>query len=438
METIRFDLTAPVGDFKRMNAVNNGPVHKRHAADQALGNLPAYRAARIPFARNHDASYCAAYGAEHTVDVSAIFPCFDADENDPASYDFACTDEYILVTQEAGTETFYRLGQRIEHTIRKYNIHPPRDFAKWARICEHIIRHYNEGWADGYRLGLSYWEIWNEPDMTEDDAPYAAKTTWGGTKAQFFDFYETAAKHLKACFPHLHIGGPALCGRLDWAEDFLRMARDRQVPLDFFSHHLYCTDPKVFAERIRAVRALLDRYGFEKTESILNEWNYVRDFEGQWAYSLKKMIGAKGASFTLACMAEGQKNPVDMLMYYDARANSGMNCIFEPSTYGVRKGYYALYWFGMMYDRREVRAKEEPEHIWTLCGVDGAGKSLTMLTHYDENDDAAPRTVHLDFGRKGFYEVTLLGHGADTATFYMTDDPTLTLPVHTIALVREV
>lgn len=438
MDTIRFELDHPGSTFKRMNAVNNGPVHKRHASDQALGNLPAYRAARIPFARNHDASYCAAYGAEHTVDVSAIFPCFDADENDPASYDFACTDEYILVTQEAGTETFYRLGQRIEHTIKKYNIHPPRDFAKWARICEHIIRHYNEGWANGFCMNLSYWEIWNEPDLAQDDAPYAAKTTWGGTQAQFFDFYETAAKHLKACFPHLHIGGPAIAGRLDYAEDFLRMAKERQVPIDFFSFHFYGTDPKVFAAKIRDVRAMLDRYGFAGVESILNEWNYVRDFEKNWSYSLKKMIGAKGASFVLACMAEGQKNPVDMLMYYDARANCTMNGMFEVATYAPRKGYYPFYWFGMMYDRREVRAENEPEHIFTLCGVDGAGKSLTMLTHYDENDDAAPRTVRLDFGRKAFYEVTLVGHGEETATFYLTDDPTLTLPVHTIALVREV
>ena len=64
----------------------------------------------------------------------------------------------------AGTEPSYRLGQSIEHWIKKYGVNPPKDFAKWARICEHVVRHYNEGWADGFKLNITYWEIWNEPD----------------------------------------------------------------------------------------------------------------------------------------------------------------------------------------------------------------------------------------------------------------------------------
>ena len=41
---------------------------------------------------------------------------------------------------------------------------PPKDYAKWARICEHIITHYTEGWADGFNYKITYWEIWNEPE----------------------------------------------------------------------------------------------------------------------------------------------------------------------------------------------------------------------------------------------------------------------------------
>lgn len=232
MKTLHFDPSKPVGAFKPMNAVNNGPCHVRHATDQWRSNLDTYRAAKIPFARNHDAAFCNTYGGEFTVDISAIFPDFEADVNDPASYDFACTDEYILVTKEAGTETFYRLGQKIEHQIRKHNTLPPKDFFKWAQICEHVIRHYNEGWANGFFHGIRYWEIWNEPDLDADDA--ANKRTWGGTQAQFFKFYEIAAKHLKKCFPDRKIGGPALAGREDWAKDFLSYVRENNVPMDFF------------------------------------------------------------------------------------------------------------------------------------------------------------------------------------------------------------
>lgn len=98
MEILTFDLTKRLGGFKPMNAVNNGPVHKRHANDQYRSNFETYRAAKIPYARNHDAAFWQGYGGEFSVDISAIFPNFDADVDDPASYDFACTDEYIAVT----------------------------------------------------------------------------------------------------------------------------------------------------------------------------------------------------------------------------------------------------------------------------------------------------------------------------------------------------
>ncbi|MBO5021618.1 MAG: hypothetical protein J6D52_13220, partial [Clostridia bacterium] len=77
------------------------------------GNFDAYKEAGFPYARNHDAAFCAGYGGEHTVDITAVFPDFDADPYDPASYDFACTDHYSARIMEAGTEVFYRLGQKI-------------------------------------------------------------------------------------------------------------------------------------------------------------------------------------------------------------------------------------------------------------------------------------------------------------------------------------
>ena len=93
MGTIKFDLSRNDGKFKIMHAVNNGPVYKRYVGTvPKRNNLEEYKALRIPYARNHDASYYDVYGGEHTVDISAIFPNFDADVNDPASYDFVCTD----------------------------------------------------------------------------------------------------------------------------------------------------------------------------------------------------------------------------------------------------------------------------------------------------------------------------------------------------------
>lgn len=229
MMILHFNMANKYGGFKPLNAVNGGPWCNRSSAWQKRSNFSDYKAAKIPYTRNHDSNICGSvYGGPYTVDITAIFPRFDADPYSADSYDFACTDESVLVPLEARTKTFYRLGQSIEHQVKKHGTVPPADFEKWAVICEHIIRHYTEGWADGFDAGIEYWEIWNEPSNSD------GKTCWGGTKEQFFDLYTVTAKHLKACFPSLKIGGPSSMFHLDWVGDFLDHLKENDAPLDFF------------------------------------------------------------------------------------------------------------------------------------------------------------------------------------------------------------
>ena len=436
MENLKFDLSREGKPFKILNAVNGGPWHKRHVDDQYRSNLEDYKAARIPYSRNHDSAACGIYGGPYSHDVSCIFPDFNADPYDPASYDFACTDESILVCLEAGTETFFRLGQTIEHQIKKHNTLPPKDFRKWSVVCEHIIRHYNEGWADGYRLNIRYWEIWNEPDQDPDDAPN--KRTWGGTEAQFFDLYETAARHLKNCFPHLMIGGPALTYDENWADRFLGEMRRREIPIDFFSWHIYCTEPAVMTERAEHLKALLVKHGYGGAETILSEWNYVKGWTKDFLCSVKTIHGVKGAAFTLACMCAAQQAPVDMLMYYDTRP-SVFNGAFDFYTYEKLPGYYALYWYGMFYDmEKEICAENAVDGVYSLCGTDKNGKVTAVVVYYSDRDDAPDKTVRVDFGREGRYAICLLDkqHCGDPAG--TTEELTFNMQVQSAVLIREV
>ncbi len=435
METLKFDLSKKAGAFKMMNCVNNGPVHRRHTDSQKRSNFKAYMEARIPYARNHDAAFFATYGAEHTVDINAVFPDFDADPTLPESYDFTITDEYTLVTLDAGTKTFYRLGQKIEHQIKKYGTIPPKDFNKWAVICEHIIRHFTEGWADGMTLDMPYWEIWNEPDLDEDDC--TNKRTWGGTKAQFFDLYEITAKHLKACFPHLKIGGPALAWREDWAEDFLCEMQKRNVEIDFFSWHIYTVEPCYMMERANNIRRMLDKYGYEHAESICNEWNYVKDWGDGFVDTIRNIIGIKGAAFTMACMTSCQHGPVDMLMYYDARPCT-FNGLFDFYTLGTRKGYYPFLWYGKLYDMEaEVLCENNIPGIYTLCGVDKEGKTTSVITYYTDTENAADSNFEVDFGRNGEYEIYLVDEEHNGELVKTTADLTFTMKPNSFIMIKE-
>ena len=438
-EIIKFDLTKKGGKFKLLNATNGGPWHKRHAKDQLCDNLPDYKAARIPYSRNHDSAAYTIYGGPHSHDITYIFPNFDADPYSPESYDFACTDESILACLEADTKTYFRLGQTIEHQIKKYGTIPPKDFHKWAVICEHIIRHYTEGWADGYHLDMEYWEIWNEPDLDKDDSK--DKRCWGGTKAQFFDFYEIAAKHLKSKFPHLKIGGPALNSETpSWIDDFLREMHERNVPIDFFSWHFYDIDLSIMTERAERIKNLLIKYGYENAESHLNEWNCVTGWTDQEVYlsCIQNLHYHKGAAFILAVISASQASSIDMLMYYDTRPST-FDGVFDLYSAKPLKGYYPLYWYGKFYDlEAEIKAENTVDDIYTLCGVDENGKVLATVTYYDYYKDNAHKQIKLDFGKTGKYEIYLVDENHTNELIATTEDLTFDMVSNSCILIKEI
>ena len=408
MSNVKLDFNNKIGKIKVMHAVNNGPSVS--GSDQVRGNQTAYAACRIPYARTHDASFYSVYGGNHTVDVNFIFTDFDADVNDPNSYDFACTDLYMKQIIDSGAKPFFRLGSRIEHEVKKYNTFPPKDFQKWAEICEHIIAHYTEGWANGFNYQMEYWEIWAEPDL--DIHEEKNKRLWQGTEEEFVDLFTLAAKHLKNRFPHLKIGGPASAGDEEWMERFLKAIKERNTPLDFFSYHWYWTQPYDMTAKCTRVRKLLDKCGYEDVETNLDEWNYVRGWDEDFVYSIKQIIGIKGAAFNMACMSAAQNCPdIDMLMYYDARP-SEWNSLFDFYTLEPIKGYYAFYTFANLYELgTQIESQSDDENVYVIGATDG-GKYGGVVTYYTENDNEGAKTV------------TLHIEGVDTASLklYLTDE----------------
>ena len=436
MEILKFDLTKKAGEFKILNATNGGPWHKRNNATMRRSNFEEYKAARIPYFRNHDAAVNGIYGGPYAHDISKIFRNFNADENDPVSYDFACTDEAILTALDAGTNVFFRLGESAESHVIPHGAVPPADFSKWARIAEHIIRHYNEGWADGYRLNIEYWEIWNEPDLHRDNPK---KGFWTGTDEMFFDFYEIASKHLKSCFPDIKLGGPALAGDAGWAERFLAEMKRRNVPMDFFSWHIYGTKPQHIVDKAGRIKKILIDNGYGDAETILNEWNYVRGWGEDFKYSVMTIHGIKGAAFVMASISAAQKcDALDMLMYYDTRPSAFCGA-FDFYSYEPLKGYYPLMWYGKFYDMEsEIRCENEPENIYTLCGIDENGKVMCIVTNYSENDYSPAEDIKIDFGREGKYEIYVVDDEKDGELIGVTDKLEFTIKKHSFMLIKEV
>src|SRR6516164_1813927 len=138
---LEVDFGSASGAIRPLNGVNGGPLMMNGWLDLSA----TYKELAFPLTRLHDCPYA----VPETVDVHSIFPIFDADPLDPNNYRFAMTDDYIQAILDTGSQVVYRLGESIEHyTRRRYHVHPPKDFAKWAQVCVNIVRHYNQGWAN--------------------------------------------------------------------------------------------------------------------------------------------------------------------------------------------------------------------------------------------------------------------------------------------------
>ena len=380
---IKVDFNKVIGPIKPFHAVSNGPISG--TSDAMFHYL---KEAGIPYSRLHDTG---GVYSELFVDIPRIFRDFSKDPSDPASYDFAFTDWLLARFIENGVEPFYRLGVSIEnsHKIKPMHIYPPEDNFKWAQICEGIIRHYNEGWANGFHYNIKYWEIWCEPDIRENPEE---SQFWRGTKQQFFELYEVASNHLKKCFPDIKIGGYSAIGfyavhdalapthsqatpkcqyQLDYFHDFMKYisSPEHKSPLDFFSWHSYDTMENTVKSAYYC-REQLDKYGFEKTESLLNEWN-----PGPFR---------RGTLADAACVAklilDMHKAPCDMMVYYQATIHGAHSGLFNPMTLKPFPTYYVFKTFNELY--KLGSAVEIDSAIPAVAATDGK-KGLIMVANVD-------------------------------------------------------
>jgi len=378
----KIDCAQTAGTFRALHGVNNGPLNDGEVVDVSR----YWKEINVPSARLHDSEW----PRPDIVDIHAIFPNLDADPQAPKSYTFRQTDDYIKAIIDTGSTIVYRLGESIEHGKRKYHVHPPADYDKWAAACLGIIRHYNEGWADGFKYNIQYWEVWNEPENRP--------AMWSGSDEDYHRLYVTAAKAIKAKYPQLKVGGPSVghVGKVadgkyeptKFLEGLLAACREHKAPLDFFSWHTYTNDPTEYRRKAKGIRQWLDSHGFEKTEIHLNEWNYLPDDD--WSPMLGKnqglarhkwyerMNGAEGAAFAACVLIDLQDAPVDVGNYY-----SGDNSPFGLFTeHGApKKTFFAMKAFRALLDapqRIEV-APDQSDRFAIAAGKDKDGSRVTVL-----------------------------------------------------------
>jgi len=401
---LKIDTRKKLGAIKPVNGICNGPVSFGGLIDCSQ----FFKQAGFPYCRFHDTNYPNA----GEVDIHTIFKDFNADENDSENYDFRKTDIYIEEAEATGAKIVFRLGESIEHTKTKFYVHPPADFDKWAKICLNIARHYNEGWANGFHKNIMYWEVWNEPDHEAQQRELDAM--WSGTQQQYFDLYATTVRLFKKEMPNVKIGGYVAADVVSpWKQPylnaFLDFVKKNELPLDFFSWHIYASKVEKVRHAAAHARRKLDEYGFADTEMTLTEWNFImnrpfwgviNDLENPASAAkarheiMPETEGLVGASFTAAVLIEMADLPIDIATFYDGQPTNFFCTIFDRWGYPTKQ-YYPFVAFDMAVKQGErVYSECEISGTYALATASESGVSI-MLSNWE--------------GRTGEYPVEIVG-----------------------------
>ncbi len=369
-------LGGPTGESIRpLLGVNAGPVPAGKAPQDA-DLTEAYRRIGVTIVRTHDY-----FGP---LDMSVLYPDQDADPSDPASYDFAASDEVFRAILAGGFEPYLRLGDSwgMGRGFPPLRRRAPSRPSNWVRAAVEVVRHYRV-MAARAGVPLRYVEVWNEPDN---------RHFWDDTLEAFFDLFASTVVALKAEFPDLKVGGPGFLpsGALtsqgqNYVRDFLAYMNLHAVPLDFLSWHLYASDPKAFAQAADFYRQVLDSYGYPEAESHISEWNTpVRQSRDPGAPDLR--YTARGAAILSAAWIELQMHRVDVSAFYrgpdpalDAPRSSGM--FYADGRPKPIARAFALWAELARHPQRLMLSLPPDTGLWVLAGRNATGEVVILVAN---------------------------------------------------------
>ena len=331
---------------------NNGPIGLYG------DHTEAFKEMGVKFVRFHETHLPTC----KCVEVPFVFRDFSADENDPANYYFAETDAVIKGAYDAGLEICYRIGMgsEVPKETQIFTFHSTdlKDYEKYARIAEHIVAHYNDGWANGFHFGVKYWEIMNESDVI---------AYWPMKKKLYVDFYSILANHLKKRFPDILIGPcfanpvrvmpnpvgkgtiPNFMEALMQFHEFARRYRLGEYPVDFFPIHTHTKELPELRDKLNRIFPFLRDYGLDKTELITTEFNgisiqrcpvhHIRAF-----FQMETMHSAVNV---FSILIEFQRHGITKMAYYDADDRSHFCGLYNYDG-TKRNHFYSLKGFTML------------------------------------------------------------------------------------------
>ncbi|MDI2113120.1 GH39 family glycosyl hydrolase [Commensalibacter nepenthis] len=280
-------------------------------------------------------------------------------------------------------QMMFRIGRTLDGGYE-----PPENFDIYASLVSKLVERYSLNYkATGLPRKVTYWEIWNEPDLI---------FFWNNNTPQvFYEFYSKIAKAIKAVDPIAKVGGAAVAFayNLDGAyiDGLLGYCKTTETPIDFLSWHYYHSEPQSIMDVGYHIQKTLNKYGYNDIESHCTEWNSTAIGT---VNSLTKLQSAQNAAFLTSVLICMQYSKIDKAYYYrgDGASFGLFNDQFNPQSW-PNKNFctYAAQGFNLftrMFETPYILTQDNnfDTGLTTLVGENEVGNKINILAANFEID----------------------------------------------------
>ena len=165
---------------------------------------------------------------------------------------------------------------------KMWNTSPPKSQELWEEVCYQYTKHILERYGEE-RVNSWYCQCFNEPDVGSffmSDEPYDTLHR----VEEYVAMYEGFVKGIRRAGAKISVGGPTLAGSTFFLEEFLKLIKEKNLEINYFTLHFYGTDPAYLNtgahglsawgnyDRQRPKIELIQKYGFGDVPIIADEW----------------------------------------------------------------------------------------------------------------------------------------------------------------------
>jgi len=297
------------------------------------------------------------------------------------------------------------------------DLYLPRDYEIYSKIWEMLVDYF----TTKHPNAIQYWEVLNEPEgggLRIKGIPY-----WWSSKLQdrekllktYLEIYDTAVRGALKANPKIKIGGPASLegpGNDPWErrtfiEALIKHCAEHKIKLDFISWHVYYSDPITYKNKIHVVKSLLDKYGLENVELIIDEWAIgfpqIADKSSNYKKSILHITDTNiNAAFAANCLQTMMDSRLTHSNFHSLIHSPGyasgllIENLNKFPVYTKKPIYYTFKMFNMLDNKRIAVDIDNALKLGAIATKSDDEKQINLLIwNYDITERAINRKIEI-------------------------------------------